>query len=76
MKAILESEEKQKLHQLKRKPGFSNEDASRLVVNLLLHAFRIGREVNKIRIEAGRPAIDWYARVIEEDNREQSIPKQ
>jgi hypothetical protein len=69
MKSILETPEKQKLHQLKRKPGFSNEDASRLVINLLLHTFRLAREVNKIRIEAGRPAIDWYERVIEEDQR-------
>ena len=70
MKSILESEEKQKLHQLKRKSSFSVDDLSKLVVLLVLHAMQIGRMVNDIREEEKRQRIDWYERVIEEDSNE------
>jgi hypothetical protein len=70
MKSILESEEKQKFHQLKRKPTFSVDDMSRLVTFLVLHSMQIGRIVNDIREEEGRQRIDWYERAVEEDSNE------
>ena len=67
MEKLLADEKRMNLNSLKRKPQFTVDNLSAFVVQLLLHSFLIGRNVNKIRLEQGRQPVDWYERVIEED---------
>lgn len=72
MKLLLADEKKYDAEKLERQPQFSPDALSQFAIQLILHSLQIGRYVNRIRIASGRQEIDWYSRVIEEDQNERS----